>query len=140
AAVAQAKLAYRRFTERFAGARWASLAAAGAVRQRPLWASTSTKNPAYPETLYVDTLIGPDSVNTMPEATLDAFEDHGTIARTIDRGVAHAEAVMDRLAEVGVDMDDVGRTLEGQGVASFHQSFAHVLQVLEAKARQLAPC
>jgi transaldolase len=107
--------------------------------QRPLWASTSTKNPAYPDTLYVDSLIGPDTVNTLPEATIAAFEDHGTIARTIDRGVDHAEAVMDRLAEVGVDMDDVGRTLEDQGVAGFHQSFAHVLRALETKARQLAP-
>jgi transaldolase len=107
--------------------------------QRPLWASTSTKNPAYPDTLYVDSLIGPDTVTTLPEATIAAFEDHGTIARTIDSGVAHAEAVMDRLAEVGVDMDDVGRTLEDQGVASFHQSFTHVLEALEDKARQLAP-
>jgi transaldolase len=107
--------------------------------QRPLWASTSTKNPAYPDTLYVDRLIGPDTVNTLPESTIAAFEDHGTLARTIDRGVDHAGAVMDRLAEVGVDMDDVGRTLEDQGVASFHQSFTHVLEALEAKARQLAP-
>ena len=139
AAVAQAKLAYRLFGDRFTGDRWERLAARGAQVQRPLWASTSTKNPSYPDTLYVDSLIGPDTVNTLPEATIAAFEDHGTIARTIDSGVAHAEAVMDRLAEVGVDMDDVGRTLEDQGVASFHQSFAHVLQALEHKARQLAP-
>src|SRR5512132_1579588 len=139
AAVAQAKLAYRLFGDRFAGDRWERLAARGAQVQRPLWASTSTKNRSYPDTLYVDSLIGPDTVNTLPEATIAAFEDHGTIARTIDSGVAHAEAVMDRLAEVGVDMDDVGRTLEDQGVGSFHQSFAHVLQALEHKARQLAP-
>ena len=139
AAVAQAKLAYRLFRDRFAGERWERLAARGAQVQRPLWASTSTKNPSYPDTLYVDSLIGPDTVNTLPEATIAAFEDHGTIARTIDSGVDHAGAVMDRLAEVGVDMDDVGRTLEDQGVASFHQSFAHVLQALEHKARQLAP-
>jgi transaldolase len=139
AAVAQAKLAYRLFRDRFAGDRWERLAARGAQLQRPLWASTSTKNPAYPDTLYVDRLIGPDTVNTLPETTIAAFEDHGTLARTLDTGVDHAEAVMDRLAEVGVDMDDVGRTLEDQGVASFHQSFAHVLQALEHKARQLAP-
>jgi transaldolase len=139
AAVAQARLAYRLFGDRFAGERWERLAARGAQVQRPLWASTSTKNPAYPDTLYVDGLIGPDTVNTLPEATIAAFEDHGTIARTIDRGVDHAGAVMDRLAEVGVDLDDVGRTLEDHGVASFHQSFAHVLQALETKARQLAP-
>ena len=140
AAVAQAKLAYRLFGDRFAGERWERLAARGAHVQRPLWASTSTKNPAYPDTRYLDSLIGPDTVNTLPEPTIAAFEDHGTVARTIDEGVDDAEAVMDTLAEVGVDMDDVGRVLEEQGVASFHQSFAHVLQVLEAKARQLAPC
>jgi transaldolase len=139
AAVAQAKLAYRLFGDRFAGQRWERLAARGAQLQRPLWASTSTKNPAHPDTLYVDSLIGPDTVNTLPEATIAAFEDHGTVARTIDDGVGDTEAVMDGLAEVGVDMDDVGRTLEDQGVASFHQSFAHVLQALESKARQLAP-
>ena len=94
AAVANAKVAYELFQERFAGPRWEALAAAGAQVQRPLWASTSTKNPAYPDTLYVDTLIGPDTVNTMPDATLDAFEDHGTLARTVDVGLdeAHADA------------------------------------------------
>jgi transaldolase len=139
AAVAQGKLAYRLFRDRFAGQRWERLAARGARVQRPLWASTSTKNPSYPDTLYVDSLIGPDTVNTLPESTITAFEDHGTIARSIDSGVDHAGAVMDRLAEVGVDMGDVGRALEDQGVASFHESFAHVLQALEGKARQLAP-
>jgi transaldolase len=138
AAIAQAKLAYRLFGDRFAGRRWERLAARGAQPQRPLWASTSTKNPSYPDTLYVDSLIGPDTVTTLPEPTIATFEDHGTLARTIDSGVGDAEAVMDGLAEVGVDMDDVGRTLEDQGVASFHQSFAHVLQALESKARQLA--
>jgi transaldolase len=138
-AIAQAKLAYRLFGDRFADQRWERLAARGAQVQRPLWASTSTKDPSYPDTLYVDSLIGPDTVNTLPETTIAAFEDHGTLARTIDSGVDHAGAVMDRLAEVGVDMDDVGQTLEDQGVASFHQSFAHVLQALESKARQLAP-
>ena len=138
AAVAQAKLAYRLFRDRFAGERWERLAARGARVQRPLWASTSTKNPSYPDTLYVDSLIGPDTVNTLPEATIAAFEDHGTIARTIDEGADDAGAVMDALAEAGVDMDDVGRTLEDQGVASFHESFALVLRVLETKARQLA--
>jgi transaldolase len=139
AAVAQAKLAYRLFGDRFAGERWERLAAQGAHLQRPLWASTSTKNPSSPDTLYVDSLIGPDTVNTLPEATIAAFEDHGTLARTIDSGVDHAEAVMRTLAEVGVDLDDVGRTLEDHGVASFHDSFAHVLDALGAKARQLAP-
>jgi transaldolase len=138
AALAQAKLAYRVFRERFAGQRWQRLAARGAVPQRPLWASTSTKDPTLPDTLYVDGLIGPDTVNTLPEATITAFEDHGTLARTIDTGVDDAADVMHRLAAAGVDMDDVGRTLEGDGVASFHESFAHVLAALDTKARQLA--
>jgi transaldolase len=139
AAVAQARLAYRLFRDRFAGERWERLAARGARVQRPLWASTSTKNPSYSETLYVDGLIGPDTVNTLPESTIAAFEYHGTIARTIDSGVDDASAVMQALAEVGVDMDDVGRTLEDQGVASFHESFVHVLHALQTKAHRLAP-
>jgi transaldolase len=139
AAVAQAKLAYRLFRDRFAGERWERLAAQGARPQRPLWASTSTKNSAYPDTLYVDGLIGPDTVNTLPEPTIAAFEDHGTVARTIDRDVDDAAATMRELAEVGVDMDDVGRVLEDQGVAAFHESFVHVLDALRDKARLLAP-
>jgi transaldolase len=138
AAVAQAKLAYRLFRDRFTGERWQRLAARGAHPQRPLWASTSTKDPSYPDTLYVDGLIGPDTVNTMPEATIAAFEDHGTVTRTIDRGVDDAAALMRALAEVGVGLDDVGRALEDQGVASFQESFAHVLGALGTKARQLA--
>jgi len=139
AAVAQAKLAYRLFRDRFAGERWERLAARGARPQRPLWASTSTKNPSYPDTLYVDGLIGPDTVNTLPETTIAAFEDHGAIARTIDSGVDDAIAVMQALAQVGLDMEDVGRALEDQGVASFHESFVHVLHALQTKAPQLAP-
>ena len=138
AAVAQATLAYQLFRDRFSGPRWERLAARGARLQRPLWASTSTKNPAYPDTLYVDRLIGPDTVNTLPESTIAAFEDHGTLARTIDQDVAAAAQVMARLAALDIDMDDVGRTLEREGVASFHASFAHVLDVLRTKARPLA--
>ena len=138
AAVAQARLAYQLFRDRFAGERWERLAAAGARPQQPLWASTSTKDPALPDTLYVDSLIGPDTVNTLPETTISAFEDHGTLARTIDTGVEDAAAVMDRLALAGVDMDDVGRTLEEHGVAGFGESFAHVLDTLDSKAHQLA--
>ena len=138
AAVAQAQLAYQLFDEQFTGTRWTEIAARGAHRQRPLWASTSTKNHSYSDTLYVDNLIGPDTVNTLPETTITAFEDHGTIARTIDRDVDDAAAVLARLAQVGVDMDDVGLTLEGQGVASFHASFAHVLDTLSTKAPRLA--
>ncbi|HEV2372002.1 MAG TPA: transaldolase [Streptosporangiaceae bacterium] len=138
AAVAQARLAYQMFQQYFTGRRWERLAAQGAHVQRPLWASTSTKNPAYPDTLYVDSLIGPDTVNTLPEVTIAAFEDHGTVARTIDTGTEAAAQVMDGLAGLGIDMDDVGHTLEDLGVASFHESFAHVLRTLQAKAVQLA--
>ncbi len=138
AAVAQAKAAYHLFRRQFSGQRWQRLAALGAHHQRPLWASTSTKDPAYPDTLYVDSLIGPDTVNTLTEATIAAFEDHGTLARTLDADVEDASAVLNRLAAVGIDMDDVGRTLEDQGVASFHESFQHVLGALDAKSRQLA--
>jgi transaldolase len=137
AAVAQAKLAYQMFLEQFSGARWDALAAAGAHVQRPLWASTSTKNAAYPDTLYVDNLIGPDTVNTLPEVAIAAFEDHGVLSRTIDTDISGAAEAMERLARVGIDLDDVGRVLEEQGVASFHDSFAHVLGALSAKASQL---
>lgn len=137
AAVAQAKLAYRLFGEQFSGPRWERLATFGARSQRPLWASTSTKNPAYPDTLYVDSLIGPDTVSTLPEATIADYEGHGALARTIDTGVEEADATMRRLATLGIDMDDVGLTLEAQGVASFHASFQEVLAALYAKAGHL---
>ncbi|HEY3015501.1 MAG TPA: transaldolase [Nocardioides sp.] len=133
AAIAQAKLAYRLFRDQFSGPRWERLAALGAHLQRPLWASTSAKNRAYPDTLYVDGLIGPDTVTTLPEPTIAAYEDHGTLARTIDTGVDDAADVMGRLATVGIDMDHVGLALESQGLESFHRSFQDVLAGLEAK-------
>jgi transaldolase len=138
AAVAQAKLAYQLFRERFSGERWQRLTTRGARVQRPLWASTSTKNPDYPDTLYVDNLIGPDTVNTMPESTIEAFEDHGRIARTIDVGVDESRAVMSALAAVGVDMGDVGRVLEEEGVASFAKSYDELIETLREKADRLA--
>jgi transaldolase len=137
AAVAQGKLAYQLFREAFSGPRWEALAARGARVQRPLWASTSTKNDAYPDTLYVDELIGPDSVNTLPEATLDAFADHGTLARRVDADIDEAQAVWQSLADVGVDMDDVAAQLEREGVASFAASFDELLAALDAKAATL---
>lgn len=137
AAVAQAKLAYQLFIQAHTGPRWERLADRGAQVQRPLWASTSTKNPRYPDTLYVDSLIGPDTVNTLPENTLQAFEDHGTLARTIDVEVKAAEQHIQALARTGVNMDDVGRTLELQGIAAFQESFSHVLGALESKAHSL---
>lgn len=137
-AVAQAKLAYRLFRGQFSGERWGRLATLGAHCQRPLWASTSTKDPSYPDTLYVDGLIGPHTVNTLPEATIAHFEDHGTLARTIDRDVEDADDTMRRLATVGIDMNDVGLTLENQGVAAFHESFRELLVALEHNANHPA--
>ena len=137
AAVAQAKLAYELFTEKFRGERWDALSDQGARLQRPLWASTSTKNPAYPDTLYIDSLIGPDTINTMPDATIDAFERRGTVACTINKNIDEAHQVMDDLAKVGVDMTDVGRTLEEEGVASFAKSFDELMGTLGEKAAEL---
>ena len=137
AAVAQAKLAYRLFRERFSGPRWEALAARGATRQRPLWASTSTKNPAYPDLLYVESLMGPDSVNTLPEPTIEALVDHGAIACTVDRDVDDAAAVLDRLEALGIDMADVSRVLEDQGVTLFKASFDDLVAALSAKASAL---
>ncbi|HWE66734.1 MAG TPA: transaldolase [Acidimicrobiales bacterium] len=134
AAVAQAQVAYQHFRAAFSGPRWEALEAKGARVQRPLWASTSTKNPAYPDLLYVDTLIGPSTVNTLPEATIDAFMDHGTLARTVDADPQGANDVLERLGQVGVDMADVEQTLEDEGVHSFAKSFDELLQSLGDKA------
>lgn len=138
AAVAQAKLAYRDFRRTFSGPRWEALAAKGAKVQRPLWASTSTKNPDYPDTLYVDTLIGPDTVNTMPVTTLEAFEDHGTVADTADQETDEAEALFEQLEAIGVDLDDVSQVLEDEGVAAFVKSFDQGIGALSDKAESLA--
>ena len=138
AAVAQARLAYDTFTTHLSSDRWQALAAKGAKPQRPLWASTSTKNPSYPDLLYVDTLIGPDTVNTMPDTTVEAFVDHGTVARTIDIATDEARSTLDAIARVGVDMDDVSRRLEDEGVAAFVKSFDELLQSLRDKAATLS--
>jgi transaldolase len=138
AAVAQAQLAYRRFRDVFNGSRWRALAAKGATLQRPLWASTSTKNPAYDDLLYVNTLIGPDTVNTMPEATLDAFDDHGLVARTVDADGDVAQRTLDAISDAGVDLDGVSRQLEEEGVAAFAKSFDELMATLEGKAADLA--
>jgi transaldolase len=136
-AVAQGKLAYQLFQKAFSGPRWEALAARGAVVQRPLWASTSTKNPAYVDTLYVDELIGPDTVNTMPDATIEAFADHGNLARRVDVDVDESEAVWQGLTDAGVDLDDVAAKLEREGVSSFQKSFDELLGALETKAAEL---
>lgn len=137
AAVANGQLAYQLFGERFSGPRWEALAAKGARVQRPLWASTSTKNPSYPTTLYVDTLIAPDTVNTMPEATLDAFDTDGTVARTADGDFDAARRVLADLAAVGIDLDEVTRQLEDEGVASFSKAFDELISSLADKAATL---
>lgn len=134
AAVAQAKAAYQLFRRRFSGPRWEALAARGARLQGPLWASTSTKNPDYPDTLYVDHLIGPHTINTLPEATITAFEDHGTI----DQAADDAERLLERFEAIGVSMTDVGRTLEEEGAATFTKSFDDLVETLEAKQAELA--
>jgi transaldolase len=134
AAVAQAQEAYQHFLAAFSGPRWEALAAKGAQVQRPLWASTSTKNPAYSDLLYVDPLIGPDTVNTMPEGTLEAFAGHGTPARTVDRDPVAAADLLGRLEKVGIDLADVGATLEDEGVHSFAKSFDELIQTLSDKA------
>ena len=138
AAVAQAKLAYQLFRQRFQGGRWEELKARGANLQRPLWASTSTKNPEYSDLLYVDTLIGPDTVNTLPEQTIEAFEDHGTLARTVDEGIHVAEGVFESLERIGIDVEDVARVLEEEGVASFSKSFDELIGALERKSAELS--
>ena len=138
AAVAQAKLAYQLFLDRFRGGRWEELLARGANLQRPLWASTSTKNPQYSDLLYVETLIGPDTVNTLPEQTIEAFEDHGTIARTVDDGIHVAEGVFEALERLGIDMEDVGLVLEEEGVASFSKSFDELISALERKSAEFS--
>jgi transaldolase len=130
-------LAYAAFTETFAGSRWENLATAGAAVQRPLWASTSTKNPNYPDTLYVDELIGPATVNTLPDPTLVAFVDHGRVARTIDRDLEGARRTWESLTDVGIDMDDVAHQLEVEGVAAFEKSFEELLGALHEKAALL---
>ena len=133
AAIANAKLAYRRFQEIFSGDRWEKLAAAGAHVQRPLWASTSTKNPEYRDVIYVEELIGPHTVNTMPLATVEAFADHGVAKSTVDQHVDQAVADLAALREVGVDMDAVTDQLQREGVEKFAKSFAGMLTVVDGK-------
>ncbi|HEU5213459.1 MAG TPA: transaldolase [Gaiellaceae bacterium] len=137
-AIANAKLAYEHYNGVVASGRWQRLEAQGARRQRCLWASTSTKNPEYRDTLYVEELIGPETVNTMPLETIRAFQDHGVIERTLDRNVEDAHHVLEQLARVGVDYDDVIDTLEREGVEKFAQSFDELLDGVRAKRGELA--
>jgi transaldolase len=137
-AIANAKLAYQRYLRIFSGQRWERLASAGARPQRCLWASTSTKNPAYSDVMYVDGLIGPDTVNTMPLETIEAFQDHGVVEETLTQGVDEAKALFDELEKAGVDYGDVVATLEREGVEKFAESFAHVRSGIAARSKALA--
>jgi transaldolase len=139
AAIANAKLAYRLFQASFSGARWAALSSRGARVQRPLWASTSTKNPAYRDVIYVEELIGPDTVNTLPPATLEAFRDHGEVRPSVTESVAEAERSLAALEAHGVSLEAVTDTLLAEGLASFEQSFVTLLAGLARKRAALAP-
>jgi len=136
-AIANAKLAYQRYKELHSGERWEALHAKGARRQRCLWASTSTKNPDYRDVIYVEELIGPETVNTMPEETIDAFQDHGNVALTLEQDVDEARRVFERLAEAGVDYDDVVAVLEREGIEKFADSFRELIDGVEAKRGEL---
>jgi transaldolase len=136
-AVDNAKLAYQHYLETFSGPRWEALAAKGARPQRCLWASTSTKNPAYRDVLYVEELVGADTVNTMPFETIAAFQNHGESRETLMTGVDEARALLDELAAAGVDYDDVTETLEREGVQKFSDSFASLLEGIDAKRAAL---
>ena len=137
-AIANAKMAYHRFGELFSGPRWEELAGQGARVQRPLWGSTSTKNPDYPDTLYVDKLIGPHTVNTLPPETLDAFLDHGCAARTVDADVEEAKQHLAQLAELGLDLGEVTTELMGEGVDAFADSFDELMSGIAEKVTAIA--
>ena len=137
AAIANAKLAYALFTEQFSGPRWDALSARGARVQRPLWASTSTKNPSYRDVIYVEELVGPQTVNTLPPATLEAFRDHGEAHRTIDADLNGAAQALKAVESVGISVRQVTDQLLGEGLASFQKAFDTLLHGLEAKAAAL---
>ncbi|HXW75886.1 MAG TPA: transaldolase [Candidatus Eremiobacteraceae bacterium] len=136
-AIANSKRLYALYKRSIAGERFAKLEAAGARRQRPLWASTSTKNPKYPDTYYVDALIGPDTVDTMPPATIDAFRDHGTAAATLDRGYDEADAAIARLESAGISLRAITDKLLADGLVAFEQSYDQLIGVLGKKVAAL---
>jgi len=139
AAIANAKLAYRLFRQKFSGPRWEALAKQGARVQRPLWASTSTKNPAYRDVMYVEDLIGPDTVDTMPPATIEAFADHGVVEKTVDKKVAVAEGLLKEIEAAGISVREVTEKLLVDGIASFQKSFDELIAGLESKIGSLTP-
>jgi transaldolase len=136
-AIANAKLAYQLYQHRFSDDRWNALVDKGARPQRPLWASTGTKSPAYPDVMYVEELIGPDVVNTMPDKTLRAFADHGHVRRTVDTGFDDAEQVLADLQAAGVELDLITSALEREGVSSFCDSYHQLLDCITEKATSL---
>lgn len=136
-AVANSKIVYQRFKEIFHGEAFDTYRSAGAGVQRLLWASTSTKNPDYPDTLYIDSLIGPETVNTMPPKTIDAFRDHGTVANTLEKDIDEAQLTLDNLEELGVDLDEVTEQLQKDGVEAFAKSFNILLETLQEKINAL---
>jgi transaldolase len=136
-AIANAKLAYQVYKQVFGGARWRSLEEKGANRQRLLWASTSTKDPDLPDTIYVDNLVGAETVNTMPKKTIEAVMDHGEIRPTLEEGVGEAKELLGRLREAGMDYEDVTDTLEQQGIEKFTQPFDEMLEEIQNKSSQL---
>jgi transaldolase len=138
-AIANAKLAYQRYKEIFSGPRWDMLAATGATPQRCLWASTSTKNPEYRDVMYVEELIGPETVNTMPKETIEAFQDHGEVRLTLEEGLDEAQQLLQELAQAGIDYDDVTRVLEDEGVQKFADSFDELLEGIAVKRSELVP-
>ena len=137
AAIANCKLVYERFRSYLSGRDWQLIAASGAKVQRLLWASTSTKDPAYPDTMYVDELIGEHTVNTLPEATWKAFREHGTPARTVDRHAEEAHRVLRELGLLGIDMEAVGARLQASGIDLFVKSYDGVIEIVDAKRRQV---
>ena len=139
AAIANAKLAYRLFRQRFSGPRWEALAKQGARVQRPLWASTSTKNPSYRDVMYVEELIGPDTVDTMPPATIDAFRDHGVVDKTVEKKTAAAEGLLKEIEAIGISIREVTEKLLVDGIASFQKSFDELIAGLESKIGSLTP-
>ena len=137
-AIDNAKIVYQEFKKIFSSPEWESLESRGATKQRPLWASTSTKNPQYKDTVYVENLIGPDTVNTMPLSTLEATMDHAEVRPTLEEGLEEARKLFEELKEAGVDYDEVVEVLEEEGVQKFVDSYNELIEEIEQKSNRLA--
>ena len=139
AAIASARIAYQMWKKAYSGSRWETLETTGARFQKPLWASTSTKDPTYPDVMYVETLIGPHTINTLPDQTVDAFRDHGKVAETLDSDLTGQQGILDRLQNIGVSMKQVTDELVDEGVAKFSEPFDQLIEALEEKRKSLTP-